>query len=185
MSTIGILSAFGIGFISWFATGVDDLFMLMGLLKGNPGKSRVVAIGLGQLTGVIGLLVVANSLLTLFTLPQRWLEVMSGVGFIVAAIFITVFASKPQIKKKRWVALTALVTYLSFAADDFLVITGCLIPLTADMRAVLSVGFVTGWMISFILALAGAQIKVRWLEKVLPVALVILGLKHLLFACLE
>ena len=172
---IELLFAFGSGFLSWFATGLDDLFLLIGLLKGNSGK-KAVYIALGQLTGITLLLIVANILPLFITLPES----IGGIGLIVAGVLIYKSSGEPFLRKSHWVFLTALLTYLSFAADDLLVATASMISLEPETRLVFSVGFVTGWIISFVLALAGAQIKSNWAEKILPLILILLGLSHLI-----
>lgn len=186
MDMVEIFYIFGIGFIYWHATGSDDFFLLMGLLKANPGRAKIMVIGVGQLIGVVGLLITANILLTLVALPPQWRHTLSGFGLILAGfLIIRSSSSKPSIKRKRLLVLTALFTYVTFASDDFLLVTSNLIPLTTDMRIVFSVGFVVGWMSSFILALIGSQIKMKWLEKILPIVLIAVGLYRLLFAWLE
>ena len=151
---------------------------------------RTAAVFLGQCVAVLVVLVVTNALISSIQalgVDTAYLKIISG-GILTAVGFV-LFRSYDKDEgedeipslRKTWnlVAVSSAVIYWLNSLDDISVMSGMLIPLQFTERLVYSVGFLVGWMTSFMLAYQGSKINMPWLYKTFAGILILWGLVNL------
>lgn len=153
----------GIGFGVWYGTGVDDLIILIGFVLACTSRSQKVTVGLGTMLGVVIMLAAAVALpalaATRFSMDQveQWVWVAGFIPFYLGVKTLTQ-ALRPNgdddgaVRPRNGFFLTAMVTYLGNATDDWLVMTSLFVSATSLERWLLAVGDLVGCISSIALA---------------------------------
>lgn len=149
----------GIGFLVWYGTGVDDLIVLTGFVLMCTSRGQKITVALGTMLGVVIMLAAALLLPVLtekFPLDQ-WVR-LAGVIPVYLGVKTLSEALRPngddigEVHSRNGFFLTAMVTYLGNATDDWLVMTNLFVSATSQERLLLAVGDLVGCISSIALA---------------------------------
>lgn len=155
----------GIGFLVWYGTGVDDLIVLIGFVLACTSRNQKISVGLGTMLGVV--IMLALSLLPLllaeWKLPmeevKQWMP-LAGFIPVYMGVKTLLQALRPngdndgdgEVRSRNGFFLTAMLTYLGNATDDWLVMTNLFVSATQPERWLLAAGDLVGCISSILSA---------------------------------
>ncbi len=186
------MEQFGIGFGVWYGTGVDDLVVLISFVLACTSRGEKVAVALGTCLGVVIMLALAVLLPVLtaqFPLDQ-WVR-LAGAIPVYLGVKTLAEALRPNgngddngaVRSRNGFFLTAMLTYLGNATDDWLVMTSLFVSATPLERVLLAVGDLVGCISSIALATGLSRVLYHHKNRMRVVAgvlLILIGVRILI-----